>query len=299
MKIGNVKLNLDFYHPEKDIYSDGDIENELLEIVEEDREEEVLMNDNRWPILYYFSKIRQNILSWYKFEENANILEIGTGCGAITGLFCERNMNVTGVESSKRRAVITAKRNSDYDKLTINVGDFMDMKFDIKYDYITLIGVLEYARMFMPNSNNPYADMVNKCKSMLKKNGKIFIAIENRLGIKYFAGAAEDHTGKLYDGIENYLNSNRVQTFSKNELNNILLKAGIEKIEWFYPYPDYKLPQQIFSDEFLPSGEMLYQGINSFDTNRIMNFDERKAIQSIADAGEFATFSNSFLVVCQ
>lgn len=295
MKIGNVLLHFDTYSPEKDIYSDGDIEEEILEIVKENREEEVLLSDNRWPILYYFSKIRQNILSWYGFKENASVLEVGTGCGAITGLFCDRNLKVTGVESSKRRATITAYRNKEYDKLQLHVGNFMDMKFENNFDYITLIGVLEYANMFLPNSKNAFVEMLTHCRSMLKEGGKVFIAIENRLGMKYFAGAAEDHTGRRFDGIENYPKESGVRTFSKSELNTLVEEVGFSRVEWYYPYPDYKLPRQVFSDEFLPTPELLTVGIEAYDNDRIQLFDEMKAIKSLAGTEEFKIFSNSYL----
>lgn len=297
MKIGNVLLHFDTYSPEKDIYSDGDIEEEILEIVKENREEEVLLSDNRWPILYYFSKTRQNILSWYGFKENASVLEIGTGCGAITGLFCDRNLQVTGVESSKRRATITAYRNKEYDKLQLHVGNFMDMKFENNFDYITLIGVLEYANMFLPNSKNAFVEMLTHCRSMLKDGGKVFIAIENRLGMKYFAGAAEDHTGKRFYGIENYHKANGVRTFSKSELQGVVKEAGLTQTEWHYPYPDYKLPRQIFSDKFMPAPELLTVGIEAFDNDRIQLFDEMKAMKSLANKEEFSFFSNSFLLI--
>lgn len=297
MKIGSVKLNFDYYSPEKDIYSDGDIEEEILCICKEGREREVLRTDDRWPILYHFSPIRQNILSWYKFKRNSDVLEIGTGCGAITGMLCKKNLYVTGIESSKRRSTITAYRNQDYEKLEIYVGNFAEMNFTKKFDYITMIGVLEYANMFLPNSRNAFVDMVCRCKELLKDDGKIFIAIENRLGMKYWAGAAEDHTGICFDGIETYPKTDRVRTFSKSELEQIVVSAGMSKIEWFYPYPDYKLPTQIFSDAFLPTPELLFETVSAYDSDRIQLFNERKALQSLAGTEEFKVFSNSFLLV--
>lgn len=298
MYIGKVLLDFETYNPQNDIYSDGDIENEILDIVKEDREEVVLEKDNRWPILYHLSDIRKNILRWYPFKENASILEIGCGCGAITGLFCKKNMNVTCVESSKRRATITAYRNLNYEKLKINVGNFMNLKIEQKFDYVTLIGVLEYALMFMKKAN-AYEALIEKCKTYLNNNGVLIIAIENRLGIKYWAGAPEDHTGKLFEGLEGYIDNNRVKTFSKNELKKLVNKCGFNNIEWYYPYPDYKMPMQVFSDGFLPTGEFLYPDIYSLDKDRIILFDEKKVIQNIADSGDFVQFSNSFLLFCR
>lgn len=44
--------------------------------------------------------------------------------------------------------MINYERNKHYDNLEIIVGNFNDIKFENKFDYITLIGVLEYARLF-------------------------------------------------------------------------------------------------------------------------------------------------------
>lgn len=37
--------------------------------------------------------------------------------------------------------------------------------------------------------------MLNMLKPFLKENGKVLLAIENKFGLKYWCGAAEDHTG--------------------------------------------------------------------------------------------------------
>ena len=76
-------------------------------------------------------------------------------------------------------------------------------------------------------------------------------------------------------------------------------KCGFNNIEWYYPYPDYKMPMQVFSDDFLPTGEFLYPDIYSLDKDRITLFDEKKVIQNIADSGDFVQFSNSFLLFCR
>ena len=57
-------------------------------------------------------------------------------------------------------------------------------------------------------------------KSLLSENGKLFIAIENRFGLKYWAGAREDHTGNYFESLEGYFGNERVKTFSKKELNS-------------------------------------------------------------------------------
>ena len=84
-------------------------------------------------------------MEWYPFKKDASVLEIGAGCGAISGVLCRNAKHVTSVDLSKRRSLINANRNKEYDNLTIMVGNFNDVVLKEKYDYITLIGVLEYA----------------------------------------------------------------------------------------------------------------------------------------------------------
>ena len=93
-------LNLSFYKGE-DLYSDGDIEDELLEIVQNNEDYiEVLKRDNRWPILYHLSPIRENLLEWYEYKKECSVLEIGAGCGAVSGVFCRKTSRVVGIELS-------------------------------------------------------------------------------------------------------------------------------------------------------------------------------------------------------
>ena len=192
--IGKVKLNLDFYKG-TDTYSDGDIEDKLLEVVKNGTDlEEFLTTESEWPYLYYFSNIRHNILEWYDFGEGRSLLEIGAGCGAVTGLFCEKLDRVVAIDLSKRRSSINAYRNQKYDNLEIMVGNFQDIETDEKFDYVTLIGVLEYSIYYI-GSDDPFRDMLRRAKNYLKPGGKLIIAIENKYGIKYWAGSREENTG--------------------------------------------------------------------------------------------------------
>ena len=136
-----MKVNYDFYNS-KDKYSDGDIENEIIEYAKkytEDQRDEIFKNDIRWPVFYHLTPIRKNILNWYPFEKDSSVLEIGAGMGAITSILCKE---VVSVELSKNRAKSIEIRNSDKENLEIIVANLNDIDFkERKFDYITLIGV--------------------------------------------------------------------------------------------------------------------------------------------------------------
>lgn len=297
--VGKVTLNLDFYEG-KDLYSDGDIEDELLNIVKTynpDQYDDVILNRNSWATLYHLSRQRENILTWYPFQKNACILEVGAGCGAITGVLLDEADTVTAVELSKKRSLINANRHQNNSNLEIVVGNFniVEKHLEKKYDYITLIGVFEYAETYM-ECDFPYITFLNKINSHLKEGGKILIAIENRMGLKYFAGCKEDHVGKYFEGIESYPNTKGVKTFTKQELEQLFLQAGYTKYQFYYPYPDYKFPTVIYSDEFLPKQGELYNNIRNFDSDRWVLFDETKTFDGIIASGLFPMFSNSFFI---
>lgn len=299
---GKVILNYDDYGG-IDLYSDGDVEEELLEIVKKhpaNKFNEIIAKRNSWPIFYHLSHIRANIIEWMNFSKEQTVLEIGSGCGAITGTLADKLQKVTCIELSKRRSLINAHRNKDKDNIEIKVGNFQDIekKINEKYDYITLIGVFEYAESYIKISN-PYVELLNNIKKHLKDNGKIVIAIENRFGLKYWAGCKEDHLGKYYEGIEGYTNTNGIKTFTKNELEELLKKAGLNNTEFYYPYPDYKFPINIYSDYRLPKKGELNNNFRNFDMDRLVTFDESKVFDSIISNELFSLYSNSYLVIAQ
>ena len=90
-KIGNVILNAEDY-PGQDLYSDGEIEDVLLEIARDTDPKDfdrIVEEKKNWPVMYHFSSIRANIMSWMPVDKSMKVLEIGSGCGAITGAIAE------------------------------------------------------------------------------------------------------------------------------------------------------------------------------------------------------------------
>ncbi len=298
-KIGKVTLILDYYSGE-DSYSDGDIENELYSYIKEygSLAENVLQEDLRWPTIYHLSKIRENVLNWYTFNKDATILEIGAGLGAITGLLCEKVSSVTVCELSLRRAEILATRHRDKDNLKIFVGNLKDIPISEKFDYVSLIGVLEYAPSFF-DAKDSYGQMLGIVRSLLKKDGTLLLAIENKNGLKYWCGSNEDHTGSAYEGINSYPNtSSRVGTFCKQELKALLERNGFTYNNFYYALPDYKLPSYIFSDRYLPTFDSLrkYTPFYYDENSRMLNADEKNALKDIVSNNAFPYFANSYIV---
>ena len=151
------KVTLDYRHyPGEDLYSDGAIEDELLSIVKTASRVEypsIIEREGSWPILYHLSPLRANIVDWLPIDKSHKVLEIGSGCGAITDKLSEKAGEVTCVDLSAKRSHINAYRNQDRDNIRICVGNFSDIEPELPmdYDYVCLIGVFEYAQSYTRN----------------------------------------------------------------------------------------------------------------------------------------------------
>lgn len=300
--VGKVCLDYTWY-PGEDLYSDGAIEDRLLEIAENYREEElngVIAAEKDWAVLYHMSHVRRNIIDWLPMKKTDRVLEIGAGCGAITGALTKKAGQVTSVDLSRKRSLVNANRHRDCENLKILVGNFQDIEKNLTetYDLITLIGVFEYAQGYIGTAQ-PYTEFLRQIAGHLAPDGRLVIAIENRLGLKYWAGCREDHTGNYFEGLENYPEPCGVRTFVRPELEKIFSEVGFTKWQFYYPYPDYKLPMTIYSDEYLPHKGELNTNIWNFDRERMVLFDEEKVFDSLIESGLFPLYANSYLVVIE
>lgn len=299
-EIGKIKLDLTHY-PGEDFYCDGDVEDELLEIARNYASVEyprIIEERKSWEILYHLSPLRENIVEWLPINRTMKVLEVGSGCGAITGALSKRAGEVTCVELSKKRSMINAYRHMDADNVTIHVGNFQDVEPDLPgdYDYICLIGVFEYAQAYI-GSGAPYDDFLRIIKKHLKSGGHIAIAIENKFGLKYWAGCREDHLGTYFSGIEDYPEGGVVRTFTRDGLLSIAKRCGFREAQMYYPYPDYKFMTTLYSDRRLPHRGELSNNMRNFDRDRIRLFDEKRVFDSILKEGQFPLFSNSYMLL--
>ena len=299
-KIGNVTLDYSKY-PGEDFYCDGDVEDELLQIVRDLSPVEyarVIEERKSWPILYHLSPLRENIVDWIPMDKSAKVLEVGSGCGAITGALARKAGSVTCVDLSRKRSLINAHRHSECDNVTIHVGNFKDIepRLPRNYDYICLIGVFEYGKSYI-GGKTPYSDFLRILMRHLARSGRIIIAIENKYGMKYFAGCKEDHLGTYFSGIENYEGGGGVRTFSRKGLERIFDRCGASEYHFYYPYPDYKFMTTLYSDAYLPGKGELTNNLRNFDRDRMLLFSEKAAFNGILEDELFPVFANSYVAV--
>ncbi|MDP2586572.1 MAG: class I SAM-dependent methyltransferase [Candidatus Komeilibacteria bacterium] len=290
----------------KKIYLDG-AEKKLAQILSSpDWESKKVWQNHRdeWPMFYNLTPVRKNLLSWLDWgNEPLKVLELGAGTGILTSYFSSlKNVSkIVSVEGSPARAELIRLRCQNDNRVNAIAANIQDYQDEEKYDVVTLIGVLEYAGKYT-QSLDPFQDMLNKAASFLKPDGRLILAIENQLGHKYLAGGKEDHYGLAWEGVGGYPHYNGVRTFDKSTLTQMLKRAGLDCQNWYYPFPDYKMPDLILSEQsFATPGfdwlALLDLPTLDYNFGRQSLFNERALLKQLTLNGKPSGFMNSFLIM--
>jgi precorrin-6B methylase 2 len=294
-------------HKPEFVYTDGG-EQRLLELFTEGHELQLAkerQQPSNWPLLYHLSPARANVVRFLQLEkaDQLDVLELGAGCGAITEYLVglEPHVSVTAVEGDKSRADVIRLRCGKADNLSIVNVNISDFKSDKRYDLVLVIGVLEYSGAYV-NKEEPYTWFLEHAKTFLKPNGRLIVAIENQLGHKYIAGLPEDHYGSRFEGLANYPHYNGVRTFTKTDLAKMLVDAGFTSQQWFYPFPDYKLPDVVLSEDAFRTTGFDWMALLEFPSKDPVSqtrpsFSEKELLQVIQRNCDATVFMNSFIIV--
>ena len=289
-------------------YNDGDgSERRLADIVREADDIGVFSCELRskstdWVALYHLSPQRGNVLRPFENLLKGKVLEIGAGCGAVSRYLGEAGGRILALEGSPRRAAIAASRTRGLQNVTVLAERFDDFCCGEQFDAITLIGVLEYAGVFS-DGHEPALKMLKKARSMLNPNGRLFIAIENQLGLKYFAGVPEDHIGKSMYGIEGRYRNGQPRTYGRHALAKLISAAGFACCEFLAPFPDYKLPKSVLTEQGCAANDFdaaafAWQSVAA-DPRQLgpVNFDIARTWRTVFENRLGLELSNSFIAV--
>lgn len=292
-----MKLNLEFCKEEEILEPE---EKELNAKIEKNigNYEIAKEKDTSIELMLTLSTIRENIINWYPLKKNARILEIGANYGEITGYLCNLCENVTSVELSKEKAKIIAKRHSDKENLECIVGNLEDIQINKKFDYVIIIGQIEKASKWIPNSSNPEKDLLLLASKMLKENGKILLATDNKFGMKYWNGK-KDLEGTLeYKNLIEDRTKNGSKLFSEKQLKEIIEEIGYKNYKFYYALPDYKIPNLIYSKDYTITKEDISRNFQYYRLKELVNFKENEVYLQLLNENKeiFNFFANSFFI---
>lgn len=269
-----MKYNLDYYKNETDNKPISEEYEEVLQKVNsvDSNFSDTLDKNSKIKNILALSEIRENILNWYKFKNDCDILEMNANYGEITGLLCEKAKNVISIETSEKYAQIIKKRYLNKNNLELIVGNIENIEINRKFDYIVIVGITEQLKEYLE-----YA------KEHINEKGKILIAVNNKFGVKAWITIKDD--AKVV--------GNDKTAISKMKLDTLL--EGLEH-KYYYPLPDYKLPNIIYTENNMPNMINIYRDLTYKDES--VNFKEIDAFKEIINnnSEDFKNFANSFLI---
>lgn len=225
------------------------------------------------------TEIKSNIIKWYPFQEEAEILEIGT-----------ENPVITDYLNTIAKEVTTIAPPIETRKVT-----------DKKFDYIIVIGQIEKAMQWFPNSLNPELELLTFISGLLKEDGKILMATDNKFGMQYWNGR-KDLEGTLnYENLVQERTQNGFKLSSESTLKKLLEEADYHHYKFYYALPDYKMTNLIYASDYPITKEDISRNFQYYEPDEIINFKENEVYEQLWEENQevFDFFINSFFIEIQ
>jgi hypothetical protein len=234
---------------------------------------------------YYFienlSDIRANIVRVLPIKKGEKVLEAEAGTGAVTvGLF-EKTDNITVMEENLNEAGILTERFYENPGLTVYAGNkkkaFECIAADLntKFDWIII--------------KDP-ADL-EFISELISETGRIVLLCENKIGIKYLSGNKYGSEKDYFTSIE----GRDKNAYTLNRIVNKIRKCGFSDYQLFFPYPDYRFMRTMFSGDRMPKPGECAENINNLQSDRMVLFNELRAIDAAVRDGSFALLANAYM----
>lgn len=215
---------------------------------------------------YHLSSLRHAVLGWYPFPKSGEVLEIGAGFGALTGLFLEEFGHVDVIESDEFSFDCLKRRFAAEDINAFCTG--LDAyKTEKKYDWIF---VIDSDILYRRNLDT----IMQIVKGLLKETGTAVFGFRNKRGAKYTCGALDEYVTEPFD-TERLIGAEQFSETAKRFFN---------RINYYYPFPDHVYTQAVFSDSDMPK-ESIRDRVMPMDpfSSPVIKFENDEYDKAIAD----------------
>lgn len=223
--------------------------------------------------------IRQGLLRWYDFKRDSSVLYIGNREDAIAEMLAEKP--ITLLCSVKEQ--------------------FCDVKWreDHRNHFSYLIAIESLEKYEKPE------EILGIWRELLKKDGKMLLGMNNRLGIRYFCGDRDPYTCRNFDGVENYRRAYAKETdvfqgrcYSRRELENMLKKTGWSVFQFFSVLPDLHNANMIYAEDYLPNEDLANRLFPTYNYADAVFLEEAPLYESLMENGLFHRMANAWLIEC-
>lgn len=190
-------------------------------------------------------------------DKSFSVLDAGAGLGRISIPLARVAGKVVAIDHSFLRMKFLKKRaeQEGLDNIEVCVADIFDLPLPKEsFDLIVMNGLLEWVGATDRYSDPREAQLASLkiCKELLKKDGFLYIGIENRYALAYLRGL--DHGGLRFTSymprwLANAYTKFRkgkpydTYTYTKRGYEKLLKESGLNNVAFYLPYPGYNLPR--------------------------------------------------------
>lgn len=238
-----------------------------------------IKNKQPWLEDVIFSEKREAGLEILNLKGDEICIDFGCMWGAISVPLSKRCKLVIAADQTIESLEFLRER-SKFEDISNLILLNTDIKYfpsleNLKIDVAIVNGVLEWIpeqgnielkkyygkkiRKKYLSKENPLSQQkkfLSNIKNKLKSKGKLYLAIENRYDFKMFFGVNDPHSNLLLTSVLPKKIANLISNiflgrpyvnwiYSKDELENILIKIGYKNIQIYYAFPDYRFPERI------------------------------------------------------
>lgn len=223
--------------------------------------------------------IHAGLLVWYDFVPGKQVLYFGRQEDSLVVALRNKNVQLTCVDYSIMKNEGWQRENVGRFSCIVSVTDL-----EMEQEPIVILAAW---------------------RKLLQRDGKLLLAMNNRLGIRYFCGDRDPYTRRNFDGIENY---RRVyakpedrfygRIYSQGELRQILKESGWNHIQFFSVLPDLQHAALIYAEDYLPQEDIGGRVFPKYNYPDTVFLEENGLYQTLVDEGIFHKFANAYFIEC-
>lgn len=256
----------------------------------------------------------------FPIDKRSRILDAGSMWGGLTIPLAQFCSEVHAVDKTIETLILldVRARQMGFDNIAPIAASVKSLPYPNDYfDLVILNGVLEwigttqdvvleehyYGRWnkITKYNKSPYQmqlEALQELYRVLKPNGVIYIAIENRIGIQYFLGFPDDHINvrfvtflprRIANFFTKLLKNSEYRTYiySPQKLKHLVKNAGFNDIEFYSVVPNYRKINKMVHFDMLPqlsslltSGNNL--GLKGTVITSVLKLLPRKSIKDVS-----------------
>ena len=180
--------------------------------------------------LLALSSLRQGLLCWFPFKEDARILEIGAGYGTLSRLVLDRSAEADFYEEDELKASVFRER---FRSRSFRLLDSLAEAG--RYDYVLAI---DHKDLYQKDLE----ETLRKYRSLLEDDGVLCVGFRNRNGLKYSCGGLDDIVSEPFA-------TEKLLSFSEF---SVAAKPLFSEMQVYCPFPDAVYTQAVYRSDCMP-----------------------------------------------